>query len=117
RTLSLLPGPPGWLAVLVLLVGSVTALLGIAHVTVRGELSEVIAYSSVENAGLISVGFGVAMVGGIVGSAQLTAVGMLAATLQMVTHALAKSLLFTSAASIEDAAGTTDLDRLRGIGH
>lgn len=117
RTLELLPHPPGWLAVVVLIIGAATALLGIAHVAVRSELSEVIAYSSVENAGLIAVGFGIAMVGSIVGSEQLIAVGMLAATLQMVTHALAKSLLFTSAAGIEDATGSTDLDQLRGVGH
>lgn len=117
RTLSLLPSPPGWLAVLALLIGGATALLGIAHVSVRSELSQVIAYSSVENAGLITVGFGVAMVGSAVGDHRLTAIGMLAATLQVVTHALAKSLLFVSAAGIEDATGTTDLDQLRGIGH
>lgn len=116
RTLALLPAPPTWLAVAVLLVGGATALLGIAHVAVRDDISLVIAYSSVENAGLISVGFALAMIGSATGDDRLLAVGMLAATLQMVTHALAKSLLFTSAAGIEDATGTGDLDRLRGIG-
>ncbi|MEO7127080.1 MAG: proton-conducting transporter membrane subunit, partial [Nakamurella sp.] len=117
RTLSLLPSPPSWLAVLALLIGGATALLGIAHVAVRSELAQVIAYSSVENAGLVTVGFGVAMVGSILGNNKLLAIGMLAATLQMITHALAKSLLFTSAAGIEDATGTTDLNELRGVGH
>lgn len=117
RMLALLPGPPAWLAVGLLLVGGVTALLGIAHVAVRDDIGLVIAYSSVENAGLISVGFALAMIGSAVGDQRLIAVGMLAASLQMVTHAIAKSLLFTSAAGIEDATGTGDLDRLRGIGH
>lgn len=117
RTLALMPAPPRWLAVVVLLLGGATALLGIAHVAVRNQLSLVIAYSSVENAGLISVGFAIAMIGSALGDRRLLAVGMIAATLQMITHAVAKSLLFTSAAGIEDATGTGDLDRLRGIGH
>lgn len=117
RTLALLPSPPTWLAVALLLAGGATALLGIAHVAVRDDISLVIAYSSVENAGLIAVGFALAMIGSALGDQRLVAVDMLAASLQMVTHALAKSLLFTSAAGIEDATGTGDLDRLRGIGH
>ena len=47
----------------------------------------------------------------------LVAVGLLAATLQLIAHAVAKSLLFTATAGIEDATGTTELDELRGVGH
>jgi hydrogenase-4 component B len=102
RTLALLPGrPPGWLAGIVLLLGGASALLGIAHAAVGSRLSRVIAYSSVENSGLIITGFGVALTGASVGNGQLVAVGLLAATLQLVAHAVAKSLLFTAAAGIE----------------
>ncbi|MGH3521361.1 MAG: proton-conducting transporter membrane subunit, partial [Mycobacterium sp.] len=58
RTLDLLKVPPGWLAVIVLLLGGFTALLGIAHATVQTDLADVVAYSSIENGGLISVGYG-----------------------------------------------------------
>lgn len=47
----------------------------------------------------------------------LVAVGLLAATLQTVAHALAKSLLFCATSGIADATGTTELETLRGIGH
>jgi formate hydrogenlyase subunit 3/multisubunit Na+/H+ antiporter MnhD subunit len=117
RTLELLRVPPGWLAVLILLVGGFTALLGIAHATVQTDLAEVVAYSSVENGGLISVGYGVALVGAAINRAPLVAVGLLAATLQVVAHALAKSLLFCATAGIQDATGTTELESLRGVGH
>lgn len=73
------------------------------------------AWSSIENAGLIVAGFGVAMVGAIVRSPQLTAVGLLAGTAQICAHAAAKSLLFVSTSAIEEATGTVDLDRLRGV--
>ena len=52
----------------------------------QNRLSRVIAYSSVENTGLIVVGFGVALTGAAIGDRRLVAAGLLAATLQVVTH-------------------------------
>jgi formate hydrogenlyase subunit 3/multisubunit Na+/H+ antiporter MnhD subunit len=112
RTLALLGRAPGWLTGGVLVAGALTALLGIAHAAVQNRLSGVIAYSSIENSGLIVTGFGVALTGAAVGNRLLTASGLLAATLQIVAHAAAKSLLFTSAAGL---AGD-DLEQLRGRG-
>ena len=115
RTLALLGHPPGWLAGILLLLGGLSALLGIAHAAVQNRLSRVIAYSSVENSGLIITGFGVALTGATVGNQRLVAIGLLAATLQMITHTAAKSLLFSSAAGLEAMAGSDDLEVLRGM--
>ncbi len=116
RTLAVGGRPPGWLAGVLLLLGGCTALLGIAHAAVQNRLSRVIAYSSVENSGLIITGFGVALTGAATGDKRLIAVGLLAATLQMIAHTAAKTLLFTSAAGIEAEAGGDDLEVLRGMG-
>jgi formate hydrogenlyase subunit 3/multisubunit Na+/H+ antiporter MnhD subunit len=116
RTLALLGHPPGWLAGILLILGGLSALLGIAHAAVQNRLSRVIAYSSVENSGLIITGFGVALTGAAAGNQRLVAIGLLAATLQMVTHTAAKSLLFSSAAGLEAVAGSDDLEVLRGVG-
>jgi formate hydrogenlyase subunit 3/multisubunit Na+/H+ antiporter MnhD subunit len=113
RTLALLGRVPGWLVGAVLLLGAATALLGIAHAAVQNRLSRVIAYSSIENTGLIVTGFGVALTGAAVGNRELMATGLLAATLQIVAHTAAKSLLFTSAAGLEAGAGGDDLELLR----
>jgi hypothetical protein len=59
-------------------------------------------------------GFGVALTGAAVGDQRLVAAGLLAATLQVIAHTLAKSLLFSCGATVEAAAGTSDLDGLRG---
>jgi len=115
RTLALLGRPPGWLAGILLVLGGLAALLGIAHAAVSSRLSRVIAYSSVENSGLIITGFGVALTGAATGDQRLTAVGLLAATLQMVAHTAAKTLLFTSAAGLQAAAGSDDLEALHGM--
>jgi formate hydrogenlyase subunit 3/multisubunit Na+/H+ antiporter MnhD subunit len=116
RTLTLAGHPPSWLAGVLLLLGGFSALLGIAHAAVQNRLSRVIAYSSVENSGLIITGFGVAMTGAAAGNRELVATGLLAATLQMVAHTAAKSLLFSSAAGIEAAVGSDDLEMVRGMG-
>jgi formate hydrogenlyase subunit 3/multisubunit Na+/H+ antiporter MnhD subunit len=113
RTLALLGRAPGWLVGVVLLLGALSALLGIAHAAVQNRLSRVIAYSSIENTGLIVIGFGVALTGAAIGNRMLVATGLLAATLQMVAHTAAKSLLFTSAAGLEAGAGGDDLEQLR----
>jgi hydrogenase-4 component B len=113
RTLAVLGRAPGWLVGVVLVLGALSALLGIAHAAVQNRLSRVIAYSSIENSGLIVTGFGVALTGAAVGDRRLITVGLLAATLQMVAHTIAKSLLFTSVAGIEAAGGSDDLEDLR----
>jgi hydrogenase-4 component B len=115
RTLALVGRAPGWLTGALLVLGALSALLGIAHAAVQNRLSRVIAYSSVENTGLIVTGFGVALTGAAVGDRRLVAAGLLAATLQVVAHTVAKSLLFTSSAGIEAATGADDLEELRGL--
>ena len=114
RTLALLGRAPGWLTGGLLVLGALSALLGIAHAAVQNRLSRVIAYSSIENTGLIVTGFGVALTGAATGDRRLVAAGLLAATLQIVAHTVAKSLLFTSSAGIEAATGRDDLEELRG---
>jgi hydrogenase-4 component B len=114
--MGVLGRPPVWLVILVLLIGGITALLGITFAGVQSRLSRVIAYSSIENAGLIVTAYGVALTGTILRSTLLVAMGLLAATLQTVAHAIAKSALFVSLANIEAATGTDDLDALRGVG-
>ena len=114
RTLALVGQAPGWLTGALLVLGALSALLGIAHAAVQNRLSRVIAYSSIENTGLIVTGFGVALTGAATGDRRLVAAGLLAATLQVVAHTVAKSLLFTSSAGIEAATGHDDLEELRG---
>ena len=122
RTLALLGAPPAWLTTLLLVLAGLTALLGIAHAAVQPALQRVIAYSSVENSGLIVAGYGVALVGVALRSPLLAAAGLLAATLQIIAHTAAKSLLFTTSAVIAPRGGAglggpgddDDLDLLRG---
>ncbi len=116
RFLAVLGPPPLWLAMVILVLGGVTALLGILHAAVQPRLGRLVAYSSVENGGIIMAGFGVAVAGDALHAPMLLAAGLLAATLQVVAHALAKSALFLATAEVEAATGTDRLDDLKGIG-
>lgn len=116
RFLAVLGRPPVWLVVAVLLLGGITALLGIAFAGVQSRLSRVIAYSSVENAGIIVAAYGVALAGAATGDTTLETVGLLAASLHVVAHALAKSALFVATANVETTFGTDELSSLRGVG-
>ena len=116
RFLGILGRPPVWLAVAVLIIGGLTALIGITFATVQSGLNRVIAYSSVENAGLILVGYGVALAGAATRRPGVMAVGLLAASLQVLAHAVAKSSLFASSAFFESDLGTDQLETVRGVG-
>jgi hydrogenase-4 component B len=115
RTLHIMGAPAVWLTCVVLAIGGITAILGIAHAAVNPDLAVLISWSSVENAGVITAGYGAALVGASAAEQKLIAAGLVAATAQVMAHALGKSLLFVSASTIEQATGTTDLDRIGGV--
>ncbi len=116
RFLGILGRPPIWLVVTVLVLGGVTALVGISFAAVQSRLNRAIAYSSVENAGIIVVGYGVALAGAASGRPEITAVGLLAASLQVLAHGVAKSGLYASAGFITSDNNSDDLETLRGAG-
>ncbi len=107
--------PEVWWAVVALLGGSVTALLGILGGIVQTRLRVFIAYSSIENSGIIVTALGIALMGLAQGERGLFGLGLIAATFQITTHAIAKAGLFTAAASVEAATGTDDMERLGGL--
>ncbi|MBO0692884.1 MAG: hypothetical protein J2P58_08310 [Acidimicrobiaceae bacterium] len=116
RFLAVLGRPPLALVVVVLLAGGITALVGIAFACIQASLARMIAYSSVENAGVIVVAYGIALAGAYTHDPRLTAIGLLAASLQVLAHAVAKTGLFTSEAYITSDWATDRLDELRGVG-
>lgn len=116
RFLGVLGRPPVALVVTVLVVGGITALVGIVFAAVQARLPRLVAYSSIENAGVILVGYGLALAGAATGRRELVAVGLLAASLQVLAHAVAKSVLFAGSAFFEAGEGTDRLDELAGVG-
>lgn len=113
--LGVLPAGPEWWGSVVVLLGAITAVLGILYATVQPDLKALVAYSSVENAGIIVAALGAAMIGRAAGLPLLVSLGLVSALLQISVHAAAKAGLFLCADGVERHAETTDMERLGGL--
>jgi hydrogenase-4 component B len=112
---DLVPGQgigPGLIA---LVVGSITALVGILYATAENDLKTMLAHSSIENAGIIVAGFGAFLVFRNSGNGVPAAIALTAAIYHLVNHSVYKALLYQGASHIEAATGTRDMDRLGGL--
>lgn len=112
---DLLGGGPAWWGLFVVGVGAVTALVGILHALVQPDLKRILAYSSIENVGIILVGLGAALTFAGYGLAPLAAIAAIAALYHVLNHAVYKGLLFLGAGAVDYATGTRELDRLGGL--
>ncbi len=115
RVSGLLPHVPVPLAALVLLAGAVTALLGVALAAGQADVKRVLAYSSVENVGIVAMGIGLALSGRAAGRPEWVLLGVAAAVFHTWVHALFKAALFLGAGSVVHATGTRAVDRLGGL--
>lgn len=102
-------------AVLLLLAGTVTGLLGVLYALMEQDLKRLLAYSSIENIGIIFIGLGLTALGIDWGCPDLEAIGATAALLHSLNHAVFKSQLFLAAGAVEQHTGTLDADRLGGL--
>ncbi len=108
------PGPAWW-GLLVLALGSSSAVLGVLYALAEHDLKRLLAFSSVENVGIILIGVGVALIGASSGEPALVIGGLTAALFHAFNHALFKSLLFLGAGAVQGSAHTRDLNRLGGL--
>ncbi len=115
RVLALVGPPPPWWGWTVLLLGLASALLGVLWALAQHDLKRVLAYSSVENVGIILLGLGLGALGAAYRMPGLALLGLTGALLHTLNHALFKSLLFLGAGAVVRATGTRDLARLGGL--
>jgi formate hydrogenlyase subunit 3/multisubunit Na+/H+ antiporter MnhD subunit len=102
-----------WLAVAGL--GVASALFGGIHAAASADLKRLLAYSTVDNMGLVLTGVGASGALAVTGHRSLAALAMIAALFQLVNHSAFKGCLFLAAGSVQRAAGTRDLDSLGGL--
>jgi hydrogenase-4 component B len=114
---DLLGEPIWWWALAPIVLGAVTAVLGLVYAVLDQDLKRVLAYSTVENVGVIFVGLGLALAFRANGLAAGAAVAMAAALLHTLNHSWFKSLLFLGAGAVQHATGRRDFDGLGGLIH
>jgi hydrogenase-4 component B len=100
---------------IVLIVGTASALVGILYATIRNDMKEMLAHSSIENMGIITAGLGAGFIFMVAGLPGLAGIAFIAALYHMLNHSLYKALLFLGAGAVDFAAGERNMDRLGGL--
>lgn len=106
-----------WWGVLMLALGLFTALLGVVFSAIQSDMKRLLAYSSIENIGLMFVSLGLAVLFRAFGMNGLAALAMTALLYQIASHAAFKSLLFVGTGAVLHATGERNLGRLGGLIH
>ncbi len=111
-------GPlPWWSATIVLALGGVTAVLGVLQALMERDLKRLLAYSTVENIGILFIGLGLGLAFKANGFAAGAALAVTAALFHALNHTLFKSLLFFGAGSVLNATGQRDMETMGGLIH
>jgi hydrogenase-4 component B len=114
-TYDLLPAVRWEWGLLVLVIATVTTLFGVLFALMQHDLKRLLAYHSVENIGIILIGFGLSII--YLGTERpvLAVLGLIAALYHTLNHAIFKSLLFLGAGAVLHASGLRDLGRMGGL--
>jgi len=108
---------PWWMSVPVIVLGAVTAVMGILFANTGCDGKRVLAYSTIENIGVIFAAFGLALAFKANDMQALAALALTAGLIHALNHMAFKSLLFMVAGAVLNATGHRDLDRLGGLIH
>ena len=115
RIIPFLGPPPPWWGWLLVGIGLITGILGVLYAIAQSELKRLLAYSSIENVGVIVCGMGAGLIGVSSHTPFLAALGFGGALLHVLNHAVFKGVLFLAAGSAIHGAGTGEIERLGGL--
>jgi len=114
-TYDLMPTQFWWWGVVVLAVGLATALFGVVFAAIQVDMKRLLAYSSIENIGLIFAGIGLAILFSSFGMQPMAALALTAALYHVLSHAFFKSLLFLGTGAVLHATSERSLGKLGGL--
>ncbi len=106
-----------WWGLLLLVIGLISALFGVIFSAIQNDMKRLLAYSSIENIGLIFVGFGLTLIFNSFLLPHLAALALTATLYHCLNHAFFKSLLFLCSGSVLHATGERNLSKLGGLIH
>jgi hydrogenase-4 component B len=112
---DLMPATGSGPGLVALVVGTISALLGILYATTDNDLKTMLAHSSIENVGIVLAGFGAGMVFTATKHPALAAIAFVAGLYHLINHSLYKTLLFFGVGAVESQTETGDMDRLGGL--
>lgn len=106
---------PSWWGWTLLLLGAVSGILGVALAIAQHDIKRLLAYHSVENIGIITLGLGLALLGRSYAEPALVLLGLSGCLLHVINHGLFKALLFYSAGAVIQAVGSREIDQFGGL--
>ena len=106
--------PAGWGAGL-LVVGVISAVVGVLYALVERDLKRLLAFSTIENVGIVVIGVGAAVMFRAADLGPLAVLAVVAALYHTVNHAAFKGALFLGAGAVVHATGTRNMDAMGGI--
>ena len=112
---DLMGGGPAWWGALLLVAGSVSALLGVLYALMEHDLKRLLAYHSVENIGIIVIGLGAGAILHSYGLHALATIGFAAALYHTLNHACFKGLLFLAAGNVVHQTHTRNMEEMGGL--
>ncbi len=107
--------PPLWMGTVVLGLGVASALFGVLYALMEHDLKRLLAWHSIENIGIILMGFGAALMFRALGQANLAALALIAALYHTLNHAMFKGLLFLGAGSVVQTTHTRNMEKMGGL--
>ncbi len=116
-TFDLLGDPLWWWGLIPVALGLATALFGVVFAAAQTDMKRLLAYSSIENIGVLFTGIGLAIVFHGAGMQPLAALALTAVLYHALNHAFMKSLLFCGTGAVLHATGERNLGRLGGLIH
>jgi len=108
-------GPVDWWGILILVLGTISALYGIIYALKEHDIKRLLAYSSIENIGTILIGFGLYIIFQTHDQAALANLALAGSLFHILNHGIFKSLLFMVTGSIVNATHTRDLEEMGGL--
>lgn len=114
RFIFLLPMETWW-GVLLLIAGTLSAIIGIIYALKEHDLKKMLAYSSIENIGIIFIGVGLFVIFSVAGLEAIAFLALAGALFHTLNHAIFKSLLFMTSGSIVNATGTRNIEEMGGL--
>ena len=101
--------------VIVVVLGGVSATLGVLYALMQHDLKRLLAYHSIENIGIILLGLGAGMIALAGGRSDIAAIGVAASLYHVMNHAVFKGLLFLGAGGLVQRTGTRQIEHFGGL--
>jgi len=111
----ILPAYQLWWGILILVAGTISAILGVIYALKEHDIKRLLAYHSIENIGIILIGFGLYVIFSFYNLSTLAALSLAGALLHTLNHAIFKSLLFLTAGSVVNSTKTKNIESMGGL--